>query len=82
MKEYQDIIQGEAKFRYQMLSRLKMDCGYYLGNGGRSNNVLWAKDEVEHIELMKAIWNSFDQGDKPEWLSMADIEEYEKKMTS
>ena len=34
----------EPKFRYMMLSRMKQDCDYYLGNGGRSTNHLWAQD--------------------------------------
>lgn len=29
---------------------------------------------------MKAVWESFPEGKKPEWLSMDDILQYEKKM--
>jgi hypothetical protein len=32
----------------------------------------------EQIKKMKELWNILPQ--KPEWLSMEDIEEYEKKM--
>lgn len=29
---------------------------------------------------MKDIWNSFDENDKPEWLTMDEIEQFEKRM--
>jgi hypothetical protein len=32
----------------------------------------------DHIEMMKKIWNGFQE--KPEWLSMEQIEDYERKM--
>lgn len=72
---------SEEKFNYQMLSRLKMDCDYYLGNGGYSENVLWAKNVEEQIAKMKKIHNSFSENKKPEWLTYEDILDYEKKMT-
>lgn len=74
------ILKSDAKFRYMMLSRFKSDCDYYLGYGNRSSNALWAKDEKEHIENMKALHNSFVGDDKPEWLTWEDILEYERKM--
>jgi hypothetical protein len=37
-------------------------------------------DEKEQIENMKAIYNSFPDEDKPEWLTMDQILEYEKRM--
>jgi hypothetical protein len=67
-------------FNYRMLGRLKSDCDYYLGNGGESPNCLWAKDEKEQIRKMKELHNAFPDGEKPEWLTMAEIEEYERKM--
>jgi hypothetical protein len=29
---------------------------------------------------MKALWNSFSEEDKPEWLTWEEIEEYERMM--
>lgn len=78
--ELDEILNAEPEFRYRMLSRMKSDCEYYLGYGGRSANHLWALDEAKQIEYMKAIWNSFPEGQKPEWLSMEQIEEYGNKM--
>ena len=75
-----DILKSDAKFRYMMLDRMRQDCEYYLGNGNRYAKHLWAGDEVKHIANMKAIWNSFPEGDKPEWLPYEKILEYEKKM--
>lgn len=68
-------------FKYMLLDRMKQDCNYYLGNGNRLKKFLWANDESEHIKNMKALWNSFSEDKKPEWLTMEEIEEYEKKMT-
>lgn len=67
-------------FRYMMLSRMKMDCDYYLDNGGRNPDNLWAGNEKKHIENMQEIWNTFSAVDKPEWLSYEDITEYAKQM--
>ncbi|WP_072526581.1 LPD11 domain-containing protein, partial [Mycobacterium tuberculosis] len=60
--------------------RWRQDCDYYLGNGGRSSNVLWSKDEKQHIQNMKDLHNTFDEKDKPEWLTWEQILEYEIKM--
>lgn len=70
----------EPKFRYMMLSRMKSDCDYYLGNGNRSTNHLWAGNEVDQIANMKAIWDTFDLEDKPEWLTLDDLIDYAQKM--
>ena len=74
-----DILKSEKRFRYMMLNRMRQDCEYYLRIGG-SANVLWAKDEKQHIQNMKDIWNSFDENDKPEWLTIEEIEQFEKRM--
>lgn len=52
--ELDEILNAEPEFRYRMLSRMKSDCEYYLGYGGRSANHLWALDEAKQIEYMKA----------------------------
>ena len=77
-----DIIKNSSiTFRYQLLSRLKMDCNYYLGNGDRGINSLWAENEKEQIQAMKELWNSFKEDEKPEWLTKEDILKYEFEMT-
>ncbi len=71
----------DETFRYQMLDRMRSDCEYYLGNGNRHSKHLWAGNEHNQILYMKALWNSFPEGEKPEWLSMEKICIYEKMMT-
>lgn len=78
-KEF-DILKQDKRFRYQLLDRLRTDCNYYLGYGNRCANCLWSKSEVSIIENMKNLWNSFDEKDKPEWLTWEQILEYERKM--
>lgn len=84
MSEYIKILIAERpatdSFKYMLLDRMKQDCNYYLGNGNRLKKYLWANDEKEHIENMKALWNSFPDEEKPEWLTMKQIETYEKEM--
>lgn len=63
-----------------MLSRLKMDCDYYLGYGNRNPMQLWACDEAKQIQIMIDIWNTFSDDDKPEWLTPEDIADYGKRM--
>jgi hypothetical protein len=70
----------EEKFNYMMLSRLQLDCNYYLGNGNRYAPHLWAGNEQGQIEEMKKIYNSFAEDKKPEWLTWEQILEYEKLM--
>ena len=73
-----ELVKQPNKFKYQMLDRLKSDCEYFLGNGNRNEKDLWADSVEEQIAIMKALWNSLEE--KPEWLSMEDIENYEKEM--
>ncbi len=75
-----DFLSKSMEFRYSILGRFKSDCEYFLGNGARSVKHLWAGDVVVHIEVMKGIHNHLKE--KPEWLSMEQILEFEAKMTS
>lgn len=66
--------------RYALLDRMRSDCEYWLGFGNRYNRFLWGKNPVDHIQYMKWLWESFDEDQKPEWLTMEEIETYEKRM--
>ena len=77
-----EILSHDETFRYKLLSRMKNDCEYYLGNGNRHPKHLWAENEAEHIEIMRLLHQSFPEDKKPEWLSEADINNYEKAMVS
>lgn len=80
MKKEFNILDGDDTFRYQMLDRLRTDMDYYYGNGNRHDSCLWAGDFDTQILYMKRLWNSFDE--KPEWLTMEQIEEYENRKNS
>ena len=74
------ILKHSDEFKYQLLSRMQTDCNYFLGAGNRAEKFLWAGNVPEQIAYMRAIYNSFPDNKKPEWISLADIDEYEKKM--
>jgi hypothetical protein len=67
-------------FIYMMLGRLRSDNDYFLHYGNRSEKNLWAGNVNDQISEMKRLWNSLPKNSKPEWLSMDDILEYERKM--
>ena len=70
----------DEKFRYMMLSRLKQDCDYYLGNGNKAVKYLWAGSEADQIQEMKDRYSTFSDDKKPEWLTWDDILRYESLM--
>lgn len=65
---------------YMMLSRYKMDCDYFLGNGNGYEGHLYFKEVNEHCDEMLKLYDSFTDEDKPEWLTAEQIEEYRVKM--
>ena len=69
---------ADNRFNYMMLDRLKSDCEYYLGYGGRNKNSLWAHDEQAQIDKMRELYDSLKI--KPEWLTMDQIDEYAARM--
>jgi len=66
------------EFNYQMLGRLQQDNEFFLNAGNGVEKHLWAGNVKDQIKEMKKIWKSLKE--KPEWLSMEDIEAYEKDM--
>ena len=68
----------QDKSNYMMLSRLKSDCDYYLGNGNRNPRNLWAGDEAKQIAKMRELYDKVPE--EPEWLTKEDIDSYEDKM--
>lgn len=69
---------NDPKLLYQMLSRLESDCKYFLGNGNGAEKHLWALTVDNQISAMKEIYNKLEE--KPEWLSLEQINNYEKQM--
>lgn len=68
------------EYNYMLLDRLKQDCEYFLGYGNGSERNLWAGNIDDQITKMKELYNSFADDEKPEWITMEDIDNYEKKM--
>lgn len=73
-----DVVSFSSRFYYQFLDRLRSDCGYYLGNGGRYAPHLWTGEERSHIELMRAVYAILPE--KPEWLTAEQIDNFAKEM--
>lgn len=65
---------------YMMLSRLQMDCKYFLGNGNGYEGHLYYKEVNKHCDEMKGLYDSFSDDDKPEWLTAEQIEQYRTDM--
>ena len=65
---------------YQMLSRLKSDCDYFLGAGEGNEKHLWAKSADGQIAEMRRLLGTLPKGAEPEWLTPEDIDSYEQKM--
>lgn len=63
---------------YRLLDRLRADCEYYLGNGGRAEKYLWAGNVQQQIAKMRELYRMLPV--KPEWLTEQDIDRYERRM--
>ena len=70
--------QKAFEFEYMMLSRLQSDCEYFLNWGQRREKHLWAGNCKDQITEMKRLYELLPE--KPEWLTLEQIEEYETKM--
>lgn len=78
-KEIEWLLSLDNKGKYQFLDRMRSDCTYYL-SGHRNDKNLYGGNVTDHITYMKALWNSFIQDEKPEWLTMEQIEAFEREM--
>ena len=63
---------------YFLLSRLKADCEYFLGAGGRAEKHLWAGNVREQIAKMRELYAALPE--KPEWLTQEDIDRYAQRI--
>jgi len=76
-------VKNRNSFEYMMLDRLRQDCQTHLN---RINNItpyarkLSKEQQIETIEEMKRLYNSFADEDKPEWLTWEQILDYENKI--
>lgn len=72
--------ESDFSFQYQLLSRLRSDCDYFLGAGQRNETHLWAGSVQSQISKMRELYDAVPE--KPEWLTEQDIERYEKQMAA
>lgn len=79
---------GDDRFNYMLLDRLKSDCDFFLdacrGSGGNSDDAqkfLWAGSVERQINEMRSLMDTFNDNLKPEWLTDAQIDEYERRMS-
>ena len=75
-----EVTSKDSSFRYQLLARMQADCKSFLGNGHRLTKNLWALNVEDQIKYMKALWHSFADDQKPEWITYEEILKYECQM--
>jgi len=80
-RTYYEPLPKEMTYAYNMLSRLKSDCDYVINNNiHMPHNFFWAGNAEDQIKEMRKRWNAFADDEKPEWLTMEQIDEYERKL--
>ena len=65
---------------YVLLDRLRADCEYFLGAGGRSEKHLWAGNVHAQIKKMRELCDALPE--KPEWLTAEAIDRYAAQMAA
>ena len=65
---------------YVLLDRLRADCDYFLGAGGRSEKHLWASNVHAQIKKMRELYDALPE--KPEWLTTEAIDRYAAQMAA
>lgn len=79
MENYEKVIALEKEQNYNMLKRLRSECESYLHTGNLYD--LYYRAVGSQIEIMEETYNSFSEEEKPEWINLEDIKNYEKKMS-
>jgi len=73
-----------AKYREDikttLLIHMQNTCESYINDENKEKIILWGNSEINHIEEMKLIYNSFPEDRKPNFITMEDILRYEKEM--
>ena len=74
-----------STYDYQLLDRLKSDCDYYLGacvdfgmDMTAAQKNLWAGNIEAQVSKMRELYDKLPE--KPDWLTMQDIDRYEHDM--
>ncbi len=75
-KSLAEIKSRSVDFQFSLLGRLLSDCKYYLGAGNRYAPNLWAWNERDQLDIMRELCAVL----KPDWLTLEQIDELEKRM--
>ena len=67
------------RFTYMLLDKLRIDCEYHI-RMKRLHGFECIKDIPAHLTEMRRLWHSLPSDGKPEWLSLEEIEKFEKQM--
>ncbi len=70
-------LEEDERFNYQMLGRLQSDCEYAIKQA-KSIRHLWGITVEDHIAEMRRLYALVRE--KPEWLSLEDIDMYEREL--
>jgi hypothetical protein len=70
--------ENPQKHIYMMLDMMRSKVEYFLNYGKGNLNQLHGGSVTKHIRKMKCLWNSLNE--KPEWLTMKQINKYHKRM--
>lgn len=73
-------VRSDYEFDFRILSRLKMDCDYFLGCGNGYEGHLHHKTVEKQCDEMEKMWNALPTNERPEWLTLDQIKEYRSSM--
>ena len=79
-----DLDTKDPQYLFMLLSRMKSDCDYVLGSGGKGAiKYLWAGSVDGQIETMKYIYNLLvpKYVNDIEWISMEEIDRYDSMLS-
>ena len=65
---------------YRLLDLLRSDCEYFLGEGQRDEDNLWAGNVSDQIQKMLELYDTLPQ--KPDWFTREQIEDYADRMAA
>ena len=77
-----DFLSRPEGVRYNLLRQMSMDMEYYLNNGpayGYAEKHLAFGSLEGQTSVMKALYNSFSDEDKPEWITLETIDGYQSR---
>lgn len=67
------------QFQYMMLSRLQGDCKTHFSAFSPSCRIKTKESKDGIIKEMKALWEQFTESEKPEWITLEEILDYERR---